>query len=377
MAETAFDFNLGAIASTPRTCPPNMAEPSTIYSDINRRRTPLSDADGQPRRRHFYETEDLRAVAPQGFPSMAAMQTQWSNTGTFRTFEYLNWRQLGFYETKLSYLESQLHKLDVAEARKMKGAQRSSLPFNKKSFMDCCVEDSSLAHMSETLPRETERDSLQDEFNDVREKLYDRIECVSKKHRKLVEWLHRASTFPRVRRELHYQLFTAARQLHGLNNEAIEHFRAIDERAYVNFNPLDSRIQSIWLSVTPCIRWARDLTGANTTTLPTWQKILRLLCVKSQLPEDSGSQTYHIVEAHAFMFLYKALMILISSSLILLPVGILHLGGLSRALAFGVVVIFGVVFAIGLVVIEHRISLAVAGIIAYIAVLAAVLANVT
>ncbi|KAI1122126.1 hypothetical protein F5Y10DRAFT_81846 [Nemania abortiva] len=335
-----------------------MAEPSTIYSDVNQRRTPLSDAEGQPRRYHFYDTSDLRAVAPQGFPSMAAMQTQWSNTGTFRTFEHLNWRQLGFYETKLSYLESQLHNLDVAEARRLNGTQKSKLPFSKKNLVDCRFGDSDPPYVSEA--PDADQNMLQDEFNDLREKLYVEIECVSKKHRELVEWLHRASTFPRVHREAHYQLFTAARQLHGLEDEAIEHFRAIDERAYVSFNPIDSKIQNIWLSVTPCIR-----------------KLLRLLYAKGRLPDTGGTQTYHIVEANAFMFLEKALTTVSSSSLILVPSGIIYLAGFSRPLCFGVVVIFGVLFALALIFIERRIGHAVVGVVAYIAVLATFLANVT
>ncbi|KAI0106393.1 hypothetical protein GGR51DRAFT_571345 [Nemania sp. FL0031] len=360
-----------------------MAEPSTIYSDINSRRTPLSDAEDQPRRRHFYDAYDLRAVAPQGFPSMAAMQAQWSNTGTFRTFEHLNWRQLGFYETKLSYLESQLHKLDIAEARKMKGAQKSKLPFNKKSFRDCCFEDSSLAHMSETLG--VEENTLQDEFNDLREKLYAHIECVSKKHRELVEWLHRASTFPRVHRELHYQLFTAARQLHGLDNEAIEYFRAIDEMAHVNFNPIDSKIQNIWLSVTPCIRrfqrrWKGDFTGYMLIYLTPNHVIYGLVgnhftgANTMTLPDRN---CYGFLEAHALMCVEKALTTLLGSSSILIPAGIVYLAGLSRALSFGVVAIFGIIFAIVLVILERRIGHAIVGILAYIAVLATFLANVT
>lgn len=82
-----------------------------------------------------------------------------------------------------------------------------------------------------------------------------------------------------------------------------------------------------------------------------------------------------------FRYLDKTLIILsttlLSSSLILLPAGVLYLGGLSRPLSFAVVGIFGVVFAIALMLIEHRIGHAVVGIVAYIAVLATFLANVT
>ncbi|RYC65385.1 hypothetical protein CHU98_g821 [Xylaria longipes] len=343
-----------------------MAEPlhnSTIYSDINHRRAlPLSDAKPAPRRHHFYETDELRAVAPPGFPSMAAMQMQWSNTGTFRTFDYLNWRRLKFYETKLSYLEGQLHRLDAAEAKTMDGSQKSKLPFNKESFVDCCLRGSDASYMPEALAAGNYM--TQDEFTDLREKLYAHIECVSTKYHELVGWMQRASTFPRVHRAVHYQLFTAARELHRLEGEAVEHLRAIDDMAYVSLNPIDSRLQSFWLSTTPWVR-----------------KILTYLCLKNPLPDNDGSQTYNPVGVSCFRHLHTALIALsttlLSSSLILIPTGILYLAGLSRPLSFAVVVVFGVVFAIALILIEHRIGHAVVGIVAYIAVLATFLANVT
>ncbi|KAI0490586.1 hypothetical protein F4859DRAFT_13009 [Xylaria cf. heliscus] len=371
MAGADFNFDLPAsirkLTCAPQTRPINMTESPhhyTIHSDINHRRTlPLSDATPTLRRHQFYDTDDLRAVAPQGFSSLAAMQTKWSNTGTFRTFDYLNWRRLQFYETKLTYLEGQLHRLDIAEAKMIKdGSQKSKVPFNKEIFMDCCLEGSEVSYLPETLAADCH--VAQDEFTDLREKLYAHIERVSTKHHELVGWMQQASTSPRVHRAAHNQLFTAARELHRLDGEAIEHLRAIDDMAYVSLNPIDSRLQSFWLSTTPWVK-----------------KILILLCLRNPLPDNDGSQTYNAVEVYRFRFLLKTVVTLsttlLSSSLLLLPAGILYLAGLSRPLSFAVVVIFGVVFAIALMLIEHRIGHAVVGVIAYIAVLATFLANVT
>lgn len=70
----------------------------------------------------------------------------------------------------------------------------------------------------------------------------------------LVRWLQRTSTFPRVHREVYSQLFTATRELHKLDSEAIEHCRAVDEMAYFRFDPIDLKIQSLWMSAAPWVR---------------------------------------------------------------------------------------------------------------------------
>ncbi|KAI1753544.1 hypothetical protein F4782DRAFT_545761 [Xylaria castorea] len=364
MAGVGLNFDLhasiGQSVYAPQTNPINMAESPhhyTIYSDINHRR-----ALPTLRRHNFYVTDELRAIAPRGFPSIAAMQTQWSNTGTFRTFDYLNWRRLKFYESKLSYLEGQLHRLDVAEAKTTDGSQKSNLPFNKEIFMDCCFGGSDASYMPEV--QVADGYMSQDELADLREKLYAHVECISKKHHELVGWMQRVSTFSRVHREAHYQLFTAAQELHGLEGEAIEHLRAIDDMAYVGLNPINSRLQSFWFFTLP---WVRN--------------VLTYFYLKNPLPDDNGSQTYNAIEGYCFRYLHSTLITLsttlLSSSLILMPAGILYLAGLSRPLSFLVVVVFRVVFAIALILIENRIGHAVVGVVAYIAVLATFLANVT
>jgi hypothetical protein len=65
---------------------------------------------------------------------------------------------------------------------------------------------------------------------------------------KLVKSLKDINTCPRVHYEAHHQLFTAARELDGLDKEALEPLRAIDERAYVSIDPVHQRLQSLWLS---------------------------------------------------------------------------------------------------------------------------------
>lgn len=109
------------------------------------------------------------------------MQMHWPNTGTFRTFDYLNWRRLKFYETKLTYLEGQLHRIDSAEAKTTDGSHKSKLPFNKDIFMDCCFRGSDTPDMPEALVADGH--ASQDEFSNLRERLYAHIECVSTKYR--------------------------------------------------------------------------------------------------------------------------------------------------------------------------------------------------
>ncbi|TGJ83883.1 hypothetical protein E0Z10_g4892 [Xylaria hypoxylon] len=321
----------------------------------------LSDADRQSlstsRMDRFYSASDLRKSAPEGFPSMAAVKAFWPSTGTFRTFECLDWRQLEFYETKLCYLENKLYELDVAEGRTMMGLQRSQLPFNKKIFIDCSFRDSDPSYMSGAL--DANENMSQDEFTDLREKLFAHIECLTKKHCELVCRLEKARTFPRVQRQAHSQLFTLAQDSHKLDKEAVDHLRAFDEMAYVSIDPVELRIQHIWLSTAPWIK-----------------KIIQRFHKRSPLPENNGSQTYDDVGLHIFKVLHRNLVILFIPQ-VLVPAGILYLAGLSRPLCFGVVAIFTVAFSIALIIVEKRMGHVVVGIVAYIAVLAQFLENVS
>jgi hypothetical protein len=73
--------------------------------------------------------------------------------------------------------------------------------------------------------------------------------------------------------------------------------------------------------------------------------------------------------------LYKALTTLLSSSLVLVPVGVLYLGTLNKTLSFVVVVVSGLAFAIALIIIEQRIGRVIVGVAAYYALLATLLGN--
>ncbi|KAI1419982.1 hypothetical protein F5Y12DRAFT_720068 [Xylaria sp. FL1777] len=283
----------------------------TIYEDVCHRRVFLSDLEKQTlsgsSTRHYYNTPQSELVVPRGFPSLATMRTCWPNTATFRTFEHLNWKQLDFYATKLSYLENQLHKLDKAEDRVMNGTQKNQVPFNKKSFADGHIQDLDLVYVSEVL--EAPENMSQDDFTELRERLFAHIDSLWKKYRKLVCWLEKERKFPRVRGDAHDRLFTMAQEIHGLNNEALDHWRAIDEIAYVNIDPVELCIQNIWFSVIPWIK-----------------RIVRYFPMKNVLPEHNGSQTYNAVGVHGFRVLHKALVLLLSLSLVLVPAGLLVLG---------------------------------------------------
>ena len=108
-------------------------------------------------------------------------KTRWANTATFRTFEYLNWRQLEFYQTKIAFLEQRLLKLDNAEDKKMGGSQRSCVPFNKKSFDDVNLRDSDPLYLSK--PLEANEDMSQEDFRATRERIFEHIDYYGKKYR--------------------------------------------------------------------------------------------------------------------------------------------------------------------------------------------------
>ncbi|GAW17432.1 hypothetical protein ANO14919_068890 [Xylariales sp. No.14919] len=345
-----------------QTSPANMAEPShddAIYADIQHKR--LSDGKNPSEmdswESRFYGDEEFRKLVPKGFPSMAAMKAFWHNTGTFRTFEYLDWRLLEFYGTKIGYLENRLYELDVAESKKRIGPQTTQVPFNK-NLADCCYRDSDPLYVAGAL--EANENMSQDEFINLRERLFAHYDHLSDKHHKVVCRLREARTFPRVHRRVHNQLFTTADEHHKLGGEAISHLRAIDETAYVSIDPVELLFQHIWHS-----------------TAPWMKKVFERFHRRNPLPGHDGSLTYGEVALRSLKVFYKALATILASLLVLVPTGILYLLDLSRWKSYGVIVIFSVVFSIAFILVEQRITHGVVGIVAYVAVLATVLENVT
>ncbi|KAI0814308.1 hypothetical protein GGR55DRAFT_675599 [Xylaria sp. FL0064] len=326
-----------------------------ILSDINeyRKTLSLSDIERQDLS-DLYDASYLEKVVPKGFPSMAVSKIRWPNAATFRTFKYLDFKRLEFYETKLAYLENQLHELEKIESTIMKGSQKNRVPFNK-SFINHHFRDSD--HLQ--LP-ELHENMSQDEINDRREILYAHIERLSKEHHELVRWLEKARKFHRVHILAYPRLLTMAREHHELGNEAVHHLGALDEIAYTSIDPVELWIQNIRFSSIPWI-----------------QKILRWFPTRDAIPDHKGSQTYEAIGVNIFLTLHKVAVILCSLAFVLVPAGLFLLAGLSRALSYGVIVIFGILFSVAILIVEQRIGHAVVGIVAYLAFLATFLATAT
>ncbi|KAI0201079.1 hypothetical protein F4808DRAFT_460281 [Astrocystis sublimbata] len=362
MEALSLDVHLRAMTPQPNIT--MMPQPLTVYSDINGRRAPPSPDTTSPEPwRSFYNYGELREAAHPGYPKMAAFYTQWPNNGTFRLFDYANWRLLQFYETKLSYLLDQLHNLDDAESKAIHGSQTSKLPFDKKIFEDCYSTDPDNPYLPKTSA--TDDDPMQDEFNQLRENIFAHLGSISTRHHELVGWMQRASTLPRVPRDPNADLFKAAQEICGLNGEAIEHLKAIGDTAYINHDAVVAQFDRHGRSVSPWIR-----------------RILPCLFTKNPLPDvEKGSLAYDTIRVDRFRKLHKTARTLsgtlLGSLLVLIPTGIIYLGGLSRPLSFAVVVVFDVICAVTLLLIEDRFGHAIVGTVAYIAVLATFLANVT
>ncbi|KAI1357518.1 hypothetical protein F5Y08DRAFT_333809 [Xylaria arbuscula] len=312
---------------------------------------PQSRSTSEEWRRQFYDTSELGSQVPNGFPSLAVGRASIPDTATFRTFEYLDWRQLHFYETKITYLEKLLFKLDIAEDKKIGGSQRTRVPFDKKFFDNRNPQDSGPLYLSGVL--EANEDMTEDELMYTKERLFGQIEFYKKKHRKLISWIQKSKTFTRVGRQAHGQLFRMAQEVYGLDNEALDFWRAIDEMAYVSIDSVELWIRKIQLSAQPLMK-----------------KIFQPFDTGDVPAGHNGSIVYQNIEAHGFKILRETLVVLFGLSSVLVPGGLLVLGGLSKSAAFGIVAVFGAVFAFGTTLVESRIGHIVVVIIAYLAVLA-------
>lgn len=70
----------------------------------------------------------------------------------------------------------------------------------------------------------------------------------------LVCWIEKSKTFTRVSTQSHGQLLTMTKEVHKLDNEALDHWIDMDEMAYVNIDPVELWISNAHLSATPLIK---------------------------------------------------------------------------------------------------------------------------
>ncbi|KAI0965512.1 hypothetical protein F4678DRAFT_334511 [Xylaria arbuscula] len=327
----------------------------------------------------FYSSEDVERVAVNGFPSIAAFQASYPNTRLCRAFDYLNQRLIMDYQCQLTCLLGALVDLDAESATKIEtagGQHCQPVPFDKEGFILRCLQSPnqiSLVQVPKTDQRcEEDEQQKKDRIESMRWNLFANIELILNKYciaapmpfppciiclinsllGSRVCWQNELRKFPRASAKTHGKLFKKLKDMSGLDPDALDYLRADDDFIYADPDPLYERFCSILIDIrVAVVKSTRFLTCGR-------------------LFVDGGAQFGSGVwNAHRVRLFIKSLMVISSSTLVLVPVGILYLNEPRREIAFLVVTLFALAFAFTLIVFDNQMSHVLLGLAAYSAVL--------
>ncbi|KAI8623708.1 hypothetical protein F5Y19DRAFT_491998 [Xylariaceae sp. FL1651] len=306
----------------------------------------------QPPRDHtlYSRIRSELGVPKNGFRSIAAMHVRYPNTSTHRTFRYPTQMLLSYYECQLSLLLDELDKIDTEIDRAKNEPQWQQFLFDKNEFIRRCLQNPNQLSICEP-PKEGN-------LLAKRENLVANLNHIFKEYQDLFRWELDTHKFSRVSWKTQYYLAEHMKDFFGDDKSAVDYLRAIGDFVYTDIDPPIERLQHLILATTG---WLGDC--------------VRYLCCGTLLSSKGHTRQRVKYSRVHFHWLLKALIGLVSSALVLAPVGILFLGNLSKPISFVVVVIFGLAFTIIMLAFEQPTSHLLVGLAAFYAVLVAFLSN--
>ncbi|KAI0813173.1 hypothetical protein GGR55DRAFT_560758 [Xylaria sp. FL0064] len=310
-----------------------------------------------------YESCDVEQVSVNGFPSIAAYHATYPNTRICRSFDYPNQRLILHYQYQLTCLLGALADLDVESATKSetegeKGSQ--PLPFDKEKFISRCLQSPDQISLVQ-LPKiregnEEGEEGKKERIEAMRENLLANMERILDKYCSRVSWQNELRNFPRVSAKIHGKFFNMIKKKSGLAPDALDYFRANDDFIYADPDPLYERFHNMIVDI-------RDA----------FIKSVRFLSC-NRLWADGGGSGSSVWSAQTVRILVRSLMVL-SSSALLLPLGILYLKMPRKEVAFLVVALSTLAFGFALTAFDYRMSYVLLALAAYLAVLVVFLSN--
>ncbi|KAI3326010.1 hypothetical protein HD806DRAFT_520718 [Xylariaceae sp. AK1471] len=303
----------------------------------------------------FYTSHDVERIAVNGFPSVAAFHAKYPNTRSCRAFRFLNQKLLTLYQCQLTCLLGELVNLDVqgaTESETPSGNHSQHVPFDKTKFISRCLRSSDQASLVQVPKdnKEEDEEHEKDRIDAMRENLVANIERISSNYHNRVNWEYELRKFPRPSMKTHENRFRRIQNLGGLNPDALDYLRAIDDFIYADADPLYERFHSFLIWIRRAIVRSIKLLGCN-RFIP-----------QEHIPFGSGDYS-----AWKIRLLVKILMVVVSSTLVLIPVGLLYLVAPVKAISFLIVALFGLVFAFTLIGFDNRMSHVLLGLAAYYA----------
>ncbi|KAI1156363.1 hypothetical protein F4825DRAFT_446552 [Nemania diffusa] len=309
----------------------------------------------------FYGSYDVEKIVPRGFPTIAAFHAKYANTRTCRAFHFLTQRLTTLYQCQLTCLLGALVNLDVEGATTI-GVQGEdgSQPalFDTDKFISRCLQSPDQVSLVQAPARgssicEEDEQQKKDRIDAMRENLVANIERIFDKYCNRVNWQYELRKFPRASTNTHEKIFKHIRDISGLDPDALDYLRADDDFIYADADPLYERFHAFLIYIRSAFMKSVKFLSGN-----------KIFADDDAPPFGRGAYS-----AKAVRLWVQVLMVISSSTLILIPVGILYLDAPQRGFAFLVVALFGLLFAFTLIAFDNRMSHVLLGLAAYYAVL--------
>ncbi|KAI1420396.1 hypothetical protein F5Y12DRAFT_719573 [Xylaria sp. FL1777] len=310
----------------------------------------------------FYGSYDVEQIATHGFPSIAAFHATYANTRICRSFDYLVQRLILVYQVKLTCLLGALADLDVEDATKSETPDKKGIqpvPFDKEKFISRCLKSPDQLSLV-TIPTGDEGceedEQKRDRIEAKRENLIANIERILDKYFHLVRWQSELHKSPRASAKTHGKIFKKIKSISRLDPDALDYLRADDDFIYADPDPLYERFYSFLIDIKAASVISVRFLSCNR------------LCKGDNTPFGSG-----IWSAQRVRLFVKSLMVISSSALVLIPVGILYIIVPRREIALLIITLAAIVFAFTLIAFDNGMRHVLFGLAAYLALLVVLL----
>ncbi|KAI1113049.1 hypothetical protein F5Y14DRAFT_235103 [Nemania sp. NC0429] len=329
-----------------------------LYSQIlDSRSRDEPDSTGED---EFYTKYDIDRVVVRGLPSIAAFHTKYANTRTCRAFHYPTQWLTTRYQSQITCLLGAIASLDAegATSRDAEGkGGRQPAPFDKEKFISRCLRSPDQTSLIQVPSKEDgceeDEEQKRDRIDAMRENLAANLERLFDKYCNRINWQYELRKFPRASPNTHDKVFKHLQRTSGLDPDALDYMRAHDDFIYADADPLYERFHSFLIYIrTSFVKGVRFLSRG------------KVFPDENAAPFGRGAYS-----ARAIRLWVRCLMVITGSTLVLVPVGILYLGALEKAVSFVIVVLSVLVFAFALIAFEPRMSHVLLGLAAYGAVL--------
>ncbi|KAI5924797.1 hypothetical protein F4810DRAFT_709367 [Camillea tinctor] len=322
------------------------------HSSYRSRYSLINDAKGRDEKSEFYTDEDVLRNEPQGLPAAAASQVQYPNINYRRGFGHLSSIGDIYMTLQLSAIDDGYANICAKASEKGDKKGLNTLFFDKEQFISRCSR--SPDYRSTPRPWK-EQDDLSAQMENLMENGF-RIMKYQQEARLRADDLKRFPAESPRAQEAHFEML---RSVYGLDEEALDAWRAADDMITTGPDTLYRRFENVLYTNTSWV-----LTG------------LRHLCGGRAPPDGSEEDPRMEMASRWLRWTIRVVMSLVCSTLLAVPLSVLYLRTLSNWGAWLIVLLFGAVFTFVIANIKLHLGYMFIAAVAYYAMMWSVLTNI-